>query len=156
MSQGQREKAMGGFREGKFDILVATDIAARGIDVAGIDYVVNFDVPDTPETYTHRIGRTGRAGASGRAITFVTREDRGWVRATERMLGEKLERFEPPEVDASADALERSDRRGSGRGGASRSGRGRARGSRSGWGAGRRRPAWRRGGSDGAGRSARS
>ena len=125
MSQGQRQRAMGGFREGKFDILVATDIAARGIDVAGIDYVVNFDVPDTPETYTHRIGRTGRAGASGRAITFVTREDRGWVRATERMLGEKLARFDPPEVDASAEALERPARRGQGRPSRNRSGGGR-------------------------------
>lgn len=117
MSQGQRQKAMSGFREGRFDILVATDIAARGIDVAGIDYVVNFDVPNTPETYTHRIGRTGRAGEDGRAITFVTREDRGWVRDTERMLGEKLVRFDVPEVDVSKEALERP-RRGQGRGGA--------------------------------------
>ncbi|MCR9096098.1 MAG: DEAD/DEAH box helicase [bacterium] len=125
MSQGQRQKAMGGFREGRFDILVATDIAARGIDVAGIDYVVNFDPPDTPETYTHRIGRTGRAGASGRAITFVTREDRGWVRDTERMLGEKLIRFETPEVEVSKEALESPGRRGHGRGGAGRGSRSR-------------------------------
>lgn len=115
MSQAQRLKAMSGFREGRFDVLVATDIAARGIDVAGIDYVVNFDVPNTPETYTHRIGRTGRAGAAGRAITFVTREDRGWVRDTERMLGEKLARFDVPEVDVSQEALERPARRGQGR-----------------------------------------
>ncbi|MEM9175985.1 MAG: DEAD/DEAH box helicase [Myxococcota bacterium] len=131
MSQGQRQKAMGGFREGRFDILVATDIAARGIDVAGIDYVVNFDVPDTPETYTHRIGRTGRSGASGRAVTFVTREDRGWVRATERMLGEKLLRFDPPEVDAATESLERPGRGGQGR-------RGRGRGARHGRGGGAR------------------
>ncbi len=120
MSQAQRQKAMSGFREGRFDVLVATDIAARGIDVAGIDYVVNFDVPNTPETYTHRIGRTGRAGAAGRAITFVTREDRGWVRDTERMLGEKLQRFDVPEVDVSEEALERPARRAQGRGGSGR------------------------------------
>ena len=90
MSQAQRDRAMAGFREGRFDVLVATDIAARGLDVAGIDYVVNFDVPSTAEAYTHRIGRTGRSGASGRACTFVTASDAGWVRATERALGERL------------------------------------------------------------------
>ena len=67
MSQGQRDRAMEGFRKGRFDVLVATDIAARGLDVAGVDYVVNFDVPTTPDAYTHRIGRTGRSEASGKA-----------------------------------------------------------------------------------------
>ena len=101
MSQAQRDKAMTGFRKGRFDVLVATDIAARGIDVAGVDYVINFDVPNTAETYTHRIGRTGRSGAEGKAITFVTSEDRAWVRDTERMLGSKLPRYDAPEVDAT-------------------------------------------------------
>jgi len=101
MSQSQRDRAMSGFREGRFDVLVATDIAARGIDVAGVDYVINFDVPNTAETYTHRIGRTGRSGAAGKAITFVTSEDRAWVRDTERMLGSALPRFETPEVEPS-------------------------------------------------------
>ena len=87
MSQSQRDRAMAGFREGRFDILVATDIAARGLDVAGSDYVVNFDVPNTAEAYTHRIGRTGRSGVSGSACTFVTASDGGWVRDTERILG---------------------------------------------------------------------
>ena len=68
---------MGGFRTGHFDILVATDIAARGIDVSNVSYVINFDVPGTPEAYTHRIGRTGRSDKSGIACTFVTKEDRG-------------------------------------------------------------------------------
>jgi superfamily II DNA/RNA helicase len=86
MSQSQRDRAMRGFREGRFDILVATDIAARGIDVEGVDYVINFDPPSTPETYTHRIGRTGRSAASGKACTFVTRADSDWVRDTERVL----------------------------------------------------------------------
>jgi superfamily II DNA/RNA helicase len=96
MSQSQRDRAMGGFREGRFDILVATDIAARGLDVAGIDYVINFDPPSTPETYTHRIGRTGRSDESGKACTLVTREDSGWVRDTERVLGTPIPRRQFP------------------------------------------------------------
>jgi ATP-dependent RNA helicase RhlE len=94
MSQPQRDRAMRGFRERRFDVLVATDIAARGLDVAGVDYVINFDPPSTPETYTHRIGRTGRSEASGKAFTFVTHEDRAWVRDTERMLGAPIPRHE--------------------------------------------------------------
>ncbi len=99
MSQGQRERAMKGFRDRSFDILVATDIAARGIDVSGISHVINFDVPNTPEAYTHRIGRTGRSGNEGKAFTFVTADDRDWIRATERMIGsaipyEKVDGFE--------------------------------------------------------------
>jgi ATP-dependent RNA helicase RhlE len=96
MSQGQRDRAMGGFRDGRFDILVATDIAARGLDVAGIDYVINFDPPSTPETYTHRIGRTGRSDESGKACTLVTREDSAWVRDTERVLGTPIPRRQFP------------------------------------------------------------
>ena len=99
MSQGQRERAMKGFRDRSFDILVATDIAARGIDVSGVSHVINFDVPNTPEAYTHRIGRTGRSGNEGKAFTFVTADDRDWIRATERMIGdaipqEKVDGFE--------------------------------------------------------------
>jgi ATP-dependent RNA helicase RhlE len=92
MSQGQRDRAMRGFRDGRFDILVATDIAARGIDVSDISHVINFDVPNTPEAYTHRIGRTGRSEREGTALTFVTRADSGWLRATERMIGEPISR----------------------------------------------------------------
>jgi len=92
MSQSQRDRAMRGFRSRRFNILVATDIAARGIDVSGISHVINFDVPNTPEAYTHRIGRTGRAELAGIACTFVTRDDRGWVRATERMIGAPIPR----------------------------------------------------------------
>ena len=94
MSQGQRERAMQGFRGDRFNILVATDIAARGIDVSGISHVINFDVPNTPEAYTHRIGRTGRSEREGKACTFVTRDDVAWVRATERMIGSPIERRE--------------------------------------------------------------
>ena len=99
LSQAQRDRAMSGFRSRRFNILVATDIAARGIDVSDVSHVINFDVPTTPEQYTHRIGRTGRAEREGVAVTFVTGEDLGWVRATERMIGapirrEKVEGFE--------------------------------------------------------------
>jgi len=94
MSQGQRDRAMQGFRGDRFDILVATDIAARGIDVSGVSHVINFDVPNTPEAYTHRIGRTGRSENEGKACTFVTREDLAWVRATERMIEAPIARRE--------------------------------------------------------------
>jgi ATP-dependent RNA helicase RhlE len=92
MSQAQRDRAMRDFRNRRFDILVATDIAARGIDVSGVSHVINYDVPSTPEAYTHRIGRTGRAEREGKACTFVSAEDWGWVRATERMIGEPIPR----------------------------------------------------------------
>ncbi|MCP4547961.1 MAG: DEAD/DEAH box helicase [bacterium] len=100
LSQARRDQVMRGFRKHKFDILVATDIVARGIDVSGVSHVINFDVPNTPEAYTHRIGRTGRAELEGIAYTFVTRFDHGWLRATERMIGFKISRkkvdgFEP-------------------------------------------------------------
>lgn len=92
MSQKQRERAMEGFRARRFDVLVATDIAARGIDVEQVSHVVNFDMPTTPEAYTHRIGRTGRAERSGRAYTFVTQDDHDLVRAVERRLGSSIPR----------------------------------------------------------------
>ncbi|MCI5166635.1 MAG: DEAD/DEAH box helicase, partial [Candidatus Electrothrix sp. GM3_4] len=92
LSQNQRKKAMDGFKAGTFDILVATDIAARGIDVSGISHVVNYDVPDTVETYTHRVGRTGRAQQTGDAYTFATREDTRMIRSVERILGQNIPR----------------------------------------------------------------
>ncbi len=93
MSQSQRVKAMDGFRKGSFDILVATDIAARGIDVADVSQVINYDVPNTPDTYTHRIGRTGRSEKSGRAYTLFAREDAAQVKAIEKKLGSALPRL---------------------------------------------------------------
>ena len=92
MSQNQRQAAINGFRDGKYDILVATDIAARGIDVKDISHVINFDMPDTVDAYTHRIGRTGRAHKSGKALTFMTRGDEPLVRAIEKVLGKRIER----------------------------------------------------------------
>ncbi len=159
MSQSQRDRAMKGFRQGRYDILVATDIAARGLDVAGIDYVINFDPPSTPETYTHRIGRTGRSDASGKACTFVTSEDRVWVRDTERMLGDRIERRSMPGFEGIRleDARGVSPKKGrpaaNGRGRSSRN-RGR-RGSDSGS-AGRGRASRNRSGRGGAGRSGTS
>jgi superfamily II DNA/RNA helicase len=92
MSQLQRQQAMTGFRNGTHTILVATDIAARGIDVEGISQVVNYDMPDTPETYTHRTGRTGRASKSGQAYTFASGEDVKMISLIERNLGMKMTR----------------------------------------------------------------
>jgi ATP-dependent RNA helicase RhlE len=88
-TQSQREKALEGFKEGKFRVLVATDIAARGIDVSGISHVINYDVPQYPEDYIHRIGRTGRAGASGDAITFVSREEQQYLTRIEKFVGKR-------------------------------------------------------------------
>jgi ATP-dependent RNA helicase RhlE len=86
-TQGQRQRALAGFKQGKFQVMVATDIAARGIDVEGISHVINFDVPAIPEDYIHRIGRTGRASATGDAITFVSRDERSLMRDIEKFIG---------------------------------------------------------------------
>ena len=92
LSQNRRQAALDGFRDGSFQILVATDIAARGIDVSSISHVINYDIPDTVDAYTHRIGRTGRAAKTGDAFTLITREDEPMVRSIERVLGAKIER----------------------------------------------------------------
>lgn len=92
LSQNRRQAALDGFRDGTYQILVATDIAARGIDVSQISHVINYDIPDTPEAYVHRIGRTGRAAKSGDAFTMVCSEDNTMVRTIEKKLGNSLER----------------------------------------------------------------
>jgi ATP-dependent RNA helicase RhlE len=89
-SQNQRERALGGFRDGRTKVLVATDIAARGIDVEGVSHVVNFDLPDVPESYVHRIGRTARAGAEGLAISFCSPEERGDWRGIENLIRQQV------------------------------------------------------------------
>jgi ATP-dependent RNA helicase RhlE len=111
LSQNARDRAMRGFRSRRFDVLVATDIVARGIDVSGVSHVINFDVPNTPEAYTHRIGRTGRSERDGVACTFVTGGDHGWLRATERMIGSSIERLQ---VEGFAADPERKSSRGPG------------------------------------------
>jgi ATP-dependent RNA helicase RhlE len=89
-SQGARTKALTGFKQGKVRVLVATDVAARGIDVEQISHVVNFDLPDAPEDYIHRIGRTGRAGASGEAVSLVSSDERKQLQDIQRLLGRTL------------------------------------------------------------------
>jgi ATP-dependent RNA helicase RhlE len=91
LSQSRRQASLDGFRDGKFKILVATDIAARGIDVTRISHVINYDIPSTPDTYIHRIGRTGRATCSGEAYTFITGEDKKMVNAISRAIGSNIE-----------------------------------------------------------------
>lgn len=98
-SQNQRLRALKDFREGKVRVLVATDIAARGIDVDGISHVVNYDFPMHAEDYVHRIGRTGRAQAKGDAVSFVTPEDRDSVRTVEKLIGRPLRITEVPDFD---------------------------------------------------------
>ncbi|EFO79603.1 DEAD/DEAH box helicase domain protein [Oscillochloris trichoides DG-6] len=101
-SQNQRQLALDGFRDGRFRILVATDIAARGLDVERISHVINYDIPDTPDAYIHRIGRTGRATRSGDAFTLVTPEDASQVRQIERAIGAPLERRQLAGFDYNA------------------------------------------------------
>jgi ATP-dependent RNA helicase RhlE len=93
-SQGQRQRALDGFRDGRYSVLVATDVAARGIDVRGVTHVVNYDIPNTPDDYIHRIGRTARASAEGDAITFVSPEDHLALSLLERSLGNAIQRHE--------------------------------------------------------------
>ena len=91
-TQREREQALKGFRDGRFEVLVATDIAARGLDIANVSHVINFDVPQHPEDYVHRIGRTGRAEATGDAFTLMVAEDSQHVHAIERFIAQKVER----------------------------------------------------------------
>ena len=104
MPQYRRQAALDGFRAGSVKILVATDIAARGIDVLDISHVVNYDMPDSTDAYTHRIGRTGRIGKTGEAFTFVTGEDKATVQALERILKKPIERRTLPDFDYTAPA----------------------------------------------------
>jgi ATP-dependent RNA helicase RhlE len=101
-SQNQRMEALEGFRSGRYEVMVATDIAARGIDVAGVSHVINYDVPENPEDYVHRIGRTGRAQAVGDAFTLATPENTSDVRAIERFIGREIPRLKLDGFDYKA------------------------------------------------------
>ena len=101
-SQAQRTAALEGFKSGRFPVLVATDIAARGIDVDALGHVVNFDVPQAPDDYIHRVGRTGRAEATGEAYTFVSPEEEGDLRDIEKAIGRRLPRVTVPDFDYTA------------------------------------------------------
>ena len=111
LSQQKRQRALDGFRDGTFKILVATDIAARGIDVLGISHVINYDVPDTAETYTHRTGRTGRATRTGQALTFAGQEDSKMISLIERNLGKKMLREVTPAFACEAEKDGREEKR---------------------------------------------
>ncbi len=108
LSQEQRQAALDGFRNGSIKILVATDIAARGIDVLSISHVINYDMPGSTDDYIHRVGRTGRVNKNGDALTFVTGEDTGVVRDLERLLNTKLERRTLRDFNYTAPARERN------------------------------------------------
>jgi ATP-dependent RNA helicase RhlE len=158
-SQSARTKALDGFRQGRFKVLVATDVAARGIDVDDITHVINYDLPVEAQTYVHRIGRTARAGANGAAISFCSAEERAYLREIEGLLGQPV----PADIDHEhhCEQARHSDlpkpvlgrgggggnrrgggqRHGSGRRPGGRSGRGGQRGRRSGGGRSRRRSA---------------
>ncbi|HMO65104.1 MAG TPA: DEAD/DEAH box helicase [Verrucomicrobiota bacterium] len=103
-TQKERERALQGFREGRYEVLVATDIAARGLDIADVSHVINYDVPQHPEDYVHRIGRTGRAAATGDAFTLIVSADLVAVAAIERFIGRRIERakLEPFTYEATA------------------------------------------------------
>ena len=107
-TQGQRQSALKGFKDGTHQIMIATDIAARGLDVESISHVINFDMPDTADAYIHRIGRTGRAERTGDAFTLVTPEDNDMVRALERIMG-PLPKLTLPDFDYKAPAPPRSE-----------------------------------------------
>ncbi|MEZ4696435.1 MAG: DEAD/DEAH box helicase [Rhodothermales bacterium] len=153
-TQSQRQRALEGFRNGTFQILVATDIAARGIDVDSISHVINYDTPAQAEDYIHRIGRTGRAESTGEAITFVARDEEGYLRDIERHTGKRLLAKEYADFDMGVpqrDHAESPDRTRQ-RSEAGRSGRDANSGRRKGSGSGRARGA-RNVGSGGSGRS---
>ncbi|MFH0784523.1 MAG: DEAD/DEAH box helicase [Pseudomonadota bacterium] len=111
LSQQKRQQALDGFRDGTYEILVATDIAARGIDVTGISHVINYDMPDTAETYTHRTGRTGRASRTGEALTFAGHEDGKMIALIERNLGKKMVRETTPALSPATEEDRREERR---------------------------------------------
>ena len=114
LSQNRRQDAINGFRDGTYQILVATDIAARGIDIANVSHVINYDIPNTADAYIHRIGRTGRATCTGDAFTLITTEDAQMVRAIDRVIGSPVERrtlsdFNYTAPGVKADRTDRSE-----------------------------------------------
>jgi ATP-dependent RNA helicase RhlE len=134
-SQGQRDRAIAGFREGKINILVATDVAARGIDIPGVGYVINYELPDTPDNYVHRIGRTARAGREGEAIAFCSAEEVDQLVQIEKVMKMSIPVASGTRPEAvKAEKPARGGRRGGGGGG------GGGGGQRHGQGQGNRKP----------------
>jgi len=116
-TQSQRQQALKGFKAGRYSVLVATDVAARGIDVEALSHVINFDVPEQSEDYIHRVGRTARASAKGDAFTFVASQEEGDLRNIERAINTKLPRVVLPDFDYKKAAPERQPGQGNGEGG---------------------------------------
>jgi len=112
LSQGKRQQALNGFKDGRYRILIATDIAARGIDVKGITHVVNYDMPENLDAYIHRTGRAGRASATGDAVSFVTKADGSLLRTIERWLKAPVARLETPEVEGIEEEIVDTERQG--------------------------------------------
>jgi superfamily II DNA/RNA helicase len=100
-SQGSRRRALADFKSAKLQVLIATEVAARGLDIQGLDYVVNFNLPYLPEDYVHRIGRTGRAGAKGQAISFVSREEEQSLERIQKLIGSTIARVVKPGFEVS-------------------------------------------------------
>ncbi|MGV3771943.1 MAG: DEAD/DEAH box helicase, partial [Verrucomicrobiales bacterium] len=111
-TQREREQALKGFRDGRYEVLVATDLAARGLDVADVSHVINFDVPQHPEDYVHRIGRTGRAQATGDAFTIMVAEDSQHMDSIERFIGQKIPRVKLEGFNYQYTALFEAEKKG--------------------------------------------
>lgn len=108
LSQAKRMSVLRKFKEGSIDVLVATDVAARGLDISGVTHVYNFDIPQDPESYVHRIGRTGRAGKQGVAMTFITPREKSYLHVVERTTRRKMERMQPPTLDEALEGQQRA------------------------------------------------
>jgi len=108
LSQAKRMSVLRKFKEGSIDVLVATDVAARGLDISGVTHVYNFDIPQDPESYVHRIGRTGRAGKEGVAITFITYRERSYLQVVEKTTKRKMEKMIPPTVDQALEGQQKA------------------------------------------------
>ena len=108
LSQAKRLSVLRKFKEGSIDVLVATDVAARGLDISGVTHVYNFDIPQDPESYVHRIGRTGRAGKTGMAMTFVTPRERSYLNIVEKTIKRKMEKMTPPTIDQALEGQQKA------------------------------------------------
>ncbi|USK55486.1 DEAD/DEAH box helicase [Cytobacillus solani] len=108
LSQAKRMSVLRKFKEGSIDVLVATDVAARGLDISGVTHVYNFDIPQDPESYVHRIGRTGRAGKTGVAMTFITPREKSYLQVVERTTKRKMERMKPPTLDEALEGQQKA------------------------------------------------
>ena len=108
LSQAKRLSVLKKFKEGSIDVLVATDVAARGLDISGVTHVYNFDIPQDPESYVHRIGRTGRAGKHGIAITFVTPRERGQLQAVEHTTKKRMEKLKTPTLTEALEGQQKA------------------------------------------------